>query len=801
MTELEFDLDGLSCAGCAARAEKALRGVAGVRAASVNLATAQARVSGGAARDLASALRAAGYPAVPVRVRLALDGLSCGSCAARVEAALRATSGVLDASANLAASEAQVTWLGSDPALLIAAVNEAGYGAEIAAASGANGPDHGAEAAALKRRLWLAAALTLPVFVLEMGGHAVPALHHWLHGLVGQRALWLLQFVLVTVLLAGPGRIFFTRGARALRHLAPDMNALVMLGAGAAWLYSTVALFAPGLLPAASRVVYFESAAMIVTLILAGRWLEARAKGRTGAAIRALLDLAPETADVEQDGETVTRPVAELHRGDILRIAPGGRIPVDGVLREGHSFVDESMITGEPLPVEKHKGDALTGGTINGAGPLRMRATAVGGETVLARIVAMVAQAQGARLPVQDLVNRITLWFVPAIMAIAALTVLVWLIWGPGLSHALVAGVSVLIIACPCAMGLAVPVSIMVGTGRGAEIGVLFRDGAGLQRLAGISTMAFDKTGTLTEGTPRLDRIALPSAADEDGLLAEIAAIEALSEHPLAAAIAAEAKARDLTLPPASDVASVPGHGISGLAGETHLVIGAARMLAREGIATQELEAEAEAMAAAGLTPVFVARNGAPAAVLGLRDAPRQTAGKTIGALRGMGLQTALISGDVAPAVRAVADELGIGTIHAQQLPEGKLACIDTLRAAGPVAFVGDGINDAPALAAADIGLAIGSGTDVAVESADIVLMSGDPFGAVRAVRLSRATMRNIRQNLFWAFGYNVVLVPVAAGALYPSFGILLSPALAAAAMAASSVLVLSNALRLRRAG
>lgn len=804
MAVLEFDLNGLSCAGCVARAERALRAVAGVTQASVNLATARARVEGGAARDLVAALKAAGYPAVPARVRLDLDGMSCGSCAARAEAALRAVPGVIEASVNLAAGSAQIQWLGDDPAALIAAVEQAGYGAQVASADRARGPDHMGEAAALRRRLILAALLTAPVFMLEMGGHVAPAFHHWLHGLIGERALWGIQFALVTAVLAGPGRMFFRRGARALRHRAPDMNALVMMGAGAAWLYSSVVLFAPSLVPAASRAVYFESAAMIVTLILAGRWLEARAKGRTGAAIRALLDLAPDTAEVERGDQVETCPVSALRRGDILRVAPGGRIPVDGVLREGHSFVDESMITGEPIAVEKRKGDPLTGGTINGSGPLRMRATAVGSDTVLARIAAMVAQAQGARLPVQDLVNKITLWFVPVIMVIAALTVVAWLIWGPGISHALVAGVSVLIIACPCAMGLAVPVSIMVGTGRGAEIGVLFRDGAGLQRLADVAVVGFDKTGTLTEGAPQLDRVVVAPGHAEDAVLAEIAAIEALSEHPLAAAIAAEARARGLALPPARDVSSVPGYGIVGTVGDARLVIGAPRMMEAEGSDPVEIDdqmrAAAVSMAEQGLTPVMAARAGAVVAVLGLRDAPRETAPATVRALKGMGLHTALISGDAAPAVAAVAGALGMDSVHAQQLPEGKLEVIRGLRTRGPVAFVGDGVNDAPALASADVGVAIGSGTDVAVESADVVLMSGDPFGTVRALRLSRATMRNIRQNLIWAFGYNVVLVPVAAGVLYPVFGILLSPALAAAAMAASSVLVLSNALRLRRA-
>lgn len=813
MAILDFDIDGISCAGCAARAQNALVGLRGVKDASVSAATHRGRITlgdDGRAADVTSALQAAGYPAAPNKTRLTIKGMTCGSCAARTEAALQAVPGVLEAQVNLTSGAARITWLGRNPAPLIAAVEATGYSATVAEGrSRPSGPDHAAEARGLRRRLILAAALTLPVFLLEMSGHVIPAWHHWLMTHLGRGPLWGMQFALVTLLLAGPGRVFFARGWPALRRGAPDMNTLVMLGSGAAWIYSTVALFAPGLMPAQSRAVYFEAAAMIVTLILAGRWMEARAKGRTGTAIRALLDLAPETAQVERGADVVTLPLAEVQRGDVLRIAPGGRVPVDGILHEGHSFVDESMMTGEPLPVEKQNGDRLTGGTVNGSGALRMRATEVGANTVLARIVAMVEEAQDARLPVQDLVNRVILWFVPAIMGIAALTVLAWLIWGPGLSHALVAGVSVLIIACPCAMGLAVPVSIMVGTGRGAEIGILFREGATLQTLAGIRTAAFDKTGTLTKGAPVLSDITLLPAAgiSEDALLAEIAAIEARSEHPLASAIIAEAKSRMLALPKASGVSALPGHGITGSVSSTEtvtptrLAIGNTRLMTREGAPAQDFESVTETLSQTGRTPVLVARNGQPVAVLGLMDPPREKARATVKALHDAGIRTAMMSGDIAPAAQAVARSLGIDDIHAELLPGDKVDVIRAMQANGPVAFIGDGINDAPALAAADVGLAIGSGTDVAMESADIVLMSGDPSGATRAVLLSRATMRNIRQNLFWAFGYNILLVPVAAGALYPLTGHLLSPALAAAAMAASSVLVLTNALRLRRAG
>ena len=471
------------------------------------------------------------------------------------------------------------------------------------------------------------------------------------------------------------------------------------------------------------------------------------------------------------------------------------------MIREGTSFIDESMITGEPLAVEKAKGAMLTGGTVNGTGALRMRATAVGSDTMLARIIAMVEEAQGARLPVQDLVNRITLWFVPAVMGIALMTVTLWLLLGPApaLPFALVAGVAVLIIACPCAMGLATPTSIMVGTGRAAELGVLFRQGDALQALAGVDVVAFDKTGTLTLGQPSLtDLVALDDDEGEDRLLAQVAAVEALSEHPLASAITNAAKAKGLTLPAATDLNAITGHGLTARVDGMTLLVGNLRLLRREGVPVDTLTERAEGLAAQGKTPIFVARDGQPAGVLAVSDTLRPGARAVIDALHAQGKRTALISGDVEAAAHAIAAELGIDDVHAEVLPDGKVAAIRTLQKGGTVAFVGDGINDAPALAAADVGLAIGTGTDVAVESADVVLMSGDPAGVVNAIEVSRRTMANIRQNLGWAFGYNVLLIPVAAGALYPLTGLMLSPALAAGAMGLSSVLVLTNALRLR---
>ncbi|MCC5975684.1 MAG: copper-translocating P-type ATPase [Rubellimicrobium sp.] len=801
--DFTFPIEGMTCAGCAARAERAMASVDGVVKAEVNLATRGGRLVlspdavPGTLQAVTGALTAAGYPAAPRQVRMRIEGMTCAACSARVEAALAAVPGVLSAHVSLVDGRATVATLAAEDAALHEAVRATGYVARPAAdQEGAAGPD---EAAVLRRQLAVAALLTLPVFLLEMGGHMVPAFHHWIAHSIGTGTSWTIQFVLTTLILAGPGRVFFVKGVPALIRRAPDMNALVALGTSAAWAYSTVALFAPEWLPEGSRAVYYEAAAVIVTLILAGRWMEARARARTGDAIRRLIGLRPATARVERGGEAVDLPLAEVVAGDILLIRPGERIAVDGVVREGASFVDESMITGEPMPVEKLKGATLVGGTVNGAGALRMRATAVGAGTMLSRIIAMVEEAQGARLPVQDLVNRITLWFVPAVMAVAAVTVVVWLALGPSVAHALVAGVSVLIIACPCAMGLAVPVSIMVGTGRAAELGVLFRRGDALQSLSGVGLVAFDKTGTLTQGHPELtDVVAL--SGERDALLAQVAAVEALSEHPLAGAILRGAKADGLSLPEAGGVRAIPGQGITGTVAGRRVAVGNGRLMAAEGVEAGAMQGIVAELAAKGRTAVMIAVDGQAAGVLAVADKARPGARPAIAALVRQGLGVAMISGDAEVTARAVAGDLGVERVVAEVLPEGKVAALRSLQDGGTkVAFVGDGINDAPALAAAEVGIAIGTGTDVAMEAADVVLMSGDPGGVVNALEISRRTLRNIRQNLFWAFAYNVLLIPVAAGVLWPVWGIMLSPVMAAGAMAASSVLVVTNALRLRR--
>ena len=805
-----LEVEGMTCAACAGRVERAAKAVPGVSGASVNLAMKTLHADFTGASDpaaLAAAVTKAGYGIGAADTALTVDGMTCASCVARIERALKAWPGVTGAEVNLATGTAVVHHLAGavTPSELAAVVKRAGYDAmPMHKATTPISARHDAEARRLGRSLLWSAVLTLPVFVLAMGAHVIPGFHALLMRTIGMQAEQVIQFALTTAVLLGPGRQFLSHGFPMLMRATPDMNALVALGASAAWGYSTIATFAPGLLPVGSADVYFEAAAVIVTLILLGRMLEARAKGRAGQAISRLVGLAPVTAHTRRNGVLLDLPVEEVRTGDLIEVRPGERIAADGIVEEGTSWVDRAMLTGEPAPVATGPGAEAIGGTVNGAGALLLRVSRTGDDATLARIIRMVADAQGGKLPIQALVDRVTLWFVPAVIAIAALTVLIWLIFGPApsLGHALVAGVSVLIIACPCAMGLATPTSIMVGTGRGAEMGLLFRKGDALQRLEGAKLVAFDKTGTLTEGHPRLTELSVTPGFELNAMLALVAAVEARSEHPIARAIVTEAEARGLTLPDATGVTAKPGFGIVATVAGRTVSVGTARLMAEAGSDITAVAAVAERLGAEGKTPILVAVDGQLAAILAVSDPVKPTARATIAALHAAGVKTALITGDTRATADRIAAALGIDHVVAEVLPEGKVAAIEALRRDhGAVAFVGDGINDAPALAAADVGIAIGTGTDVAIETADLVLMSGDPAGVATALALSRAVMRNIRQNLGWAFGYNVLLVPVAAGVLYPVNGMLLSPMLAAGAMAASSVIVVSNALRLRRFG
>ncbi len=747
--------------------------------------------------------------ALPPSLTLPVEGMTCASCVGRVERALAKVPGVTEASVNLATGRATVSGT-ADAAALRAAVERAGYAVPEApphahhhpSADGTPdphashaGPPVAGEEAGLRRDALLAMALAAPLLILEMSGHLIPAVHHAIAATIGETAWRWISAALATAAMFGPGLRFHRVGWPALFRGAPEMNSLVAIGTTAAWTYSIVVLLAPGLVPPSQRFVYFEAAAVIVALVLLGRWLEARSRGRASQAIRGLMDLAPPTARVERDGGEAEVPAASLVVGDVLVIRPGERVPTDGTVLDGASYVDEAMITGEPVPVVKATGDAVTGGTVNGAGALRVRATAVGAGTTLARIARMVEEAQGSKLPIQAAVDRVTMWFVPAVMALAALTFVGWLVAGGGIAAALTSAVAVLIIACPCAMGLATPVSIMVGTGRAAELGVLFRRGAALQRLRDVSVVAVDKTGTLTEGRPALTEVVPAPGFAEDEVLALVAAAEARSEHPIARAILEGVAARGLRVPPAEAFEVVVGGGVRATVAGHAVEVGADRFMALLGLDVAPFAAEAARLADAGRTPLYAALDGRLAALLAVSDPVRDTTPGAVAALHDMGLTLAMVTGDNRRTAGAVAGPLGIAEVVAEVRPEGKVEAVRRLKEGGrSVAFVGDGVNDAPALAAADVGIAVGGGTDIAIESAEVVLMRGDLRGVATAVALSRATIRNIRQNLAWAFGYNAVLIPIAAVGL-------LSPMLAAAAMGLSSVCVVGNALRLRGAG
>ena len=774
---------------------------------------------------------------------ISIQGMTCASCVLRVEKALKAVPGVSEATVNLATERAHINW---NPELsdttdgslkVLAAVHKAGYEASVleqhAAPSSAEADARDIETKSLLRALWVSLALTLPIFLVEMGGHLIPCVHHFVHETIGMQRSWIAQSILTTLVLIGPGRVFFTKGLPALWHLAPEMNSLVALGAGSAWAYSMVATYLPLALPDGTRFVYFEAAAVIVTLILLGRTLEARAKGRTGAAIKHLIGLQPHQARVLINDQPTDIDIDTVKPGDLILVRPGEKIATDGVITEGQPYIDEAMISGEPIPVTKRIGDRVTGGTLNTTNSFTFKATYTGGDTVLARIIRMVEAAQGTKLPIQALVDRVTAWFVPAIILCSLVTFVLWYWLGPApsLSHAMINAVAVMIIACPCAMGLATPTSIMVGTGRAAELGVLFRQGDALQRLREVQVVAFDKTGTLTLGKPVLtDFVVLEPTYDRALLLSWAAAMQSHSEHPIAHAIVQAARADNLPIAAAHNFKAISGAGVRATVNGHAVSSGAQAFMQTEGVDTSAAVHYSEQWGQQGKTPICLAVDGKLAALMAVADPVKPSAHGAIATLKQLGLRTVMITGDNQYTALAVAQQLGIDEVHAQVLPEGKVAVLQALQRSSALggstetshsptadtlevksnntrptyakvvlAFVGDGINDAPALATADVGIAIGTGTDVAIESASVVLMSDDLAGVATAIGLSRATLTNIRQNLFWAFAYNAALVPVAAGALYPSFGILLSPMFAAGAMAFSSVFVVANALRLKR--
>jgi Cu+-exporting ATPase len=670
--------------------------------------------------------------------------------------------------------------------------------------AGASEAGESTELRDMTRRFWIGLVLSVPLVALEMGGHLTNLSH-----LLGKQTSNWVQLVLATPVVLWAGWPFFERAAVSVRNRSLNMFTLIALGTGVAWLYSIVGTTAPQLFPAAFREdggvsVYFEAAAVITVLVLLGQVLELRARERTSGAIRALLDLAPKTAlRVAPGGADETVSLADVQVGDLLRVRPGEKVPVDGDVREGRGAVDESMVTGESMPVAKGPGSKLTAGTVNQTGSFVMRAEKVGADTLLAQIVHMVSIAQRSRAPIQRMADQVSAWFVPLVIAVAVAAFAAWLLWGPSpaFSYALIAAVSVLIIACPCALGLATPMSIMVGVGRAAQLGVLIRDAEALERMEKVDTLVVDKTGTLTEGKPKVVHLTALGGFSEEMLLQRLASVERASEHPLASAIVAAAAQRSLPLSEAQEFDSPVGKGVVGTVGGSRVLAGSAKFLAEHGIAVAGSDVDAEAVRSRGATVIHVAIDGHLAGFTGIADPIKATTREAIEQLRAEGIRLVMLTGDGRTTAEAVGRELGIDEVMAEVLPEDKSRVVAHLKTEGRVvAMAGDGVNDAPALAAAEVGIAMGTGTDVAMESAGVTLLKGDLLGIVRARRVSKATMRNIRQNLFFGFVYNAAGVPIAAGVLYPFFGLLLSPIIAAAAMALSSVSVIVNALRLRHA-
>jgi len=665
------------------------------------------------------------------------------------------------------------------------------------------GPNH--ELVDMSRRFWIGLVLTTPVFVLEMGGH-IPALG--LDRVIAPGLSMWIQFALSTPVVLWAGLPFFQRAWASVMHRSLNMFSLIALGTGTSYLYSLVATFAPGLFPAGFRqmggvvAVYYEAAAVITVLVLLGQVLELRAREQTGGAIRALLKLAPMTAHrLGAGGEDQEIALERVQVGDRLRVRPGDGVPVDGEVLEGSGAVDESMVTGESMPAAKHAGDKLIGGTVNGTGSLVMRAEKIGADTMLARIVTMVSEAQRSRAPIQRLADTVSGYFVPAVLGVAAIAFVIWAIWGPApsLAYALIAAVSVLIIACPCALGLATPMSIGVGIGKGAAAGVLIKSAEALERMEKVNTLVVDKTGTLTEGKPRVTAIVAAPGLSEADLLPLAASLERSSEHPLAAAIVSAAQERKASVQDATDFASVTGEGVTGKIGGRSVALGNAKLMSGLGIAFGDLEQKADALRSDGATALFLAVDGKPGGIIAIADPIKATTQAALDQLRSDGIRIVMLTGDNKTTAEAVARKLGIKEVEADVLPQDKNRIVKKLTAKGRiVAMAGDGVNDAPALAEASVGIAMGTGTEVAIQSAGITLVKGDLAGIARAIVLSRATMRNIRQNLVFAFAYNGIGIPIAAGVLYPTFGLLLSPVVAALAMSFSSVSVILNALRLR---
>jgi Cu+-exporting ATPase len=817
LARMDIPVTGMTCASCVRRVERTLSKKEGVAEASVNFAAERASVTYDQAatspEELIGAIRDAGYDAEVREVTFGVTGMTCASCVGRVERALKKVPGVVEASVNLATEKATVGYISGEvePRDLQKAVESAGYGVVHEEEEFSSEDAHQREYRKLKSDFLLAAALTALILLGSlpmMLGFEPPIPMRWLNfGLL----------LLATPVQFWAGWRFYRGAWGALKHGQANMNTLVVMGTSASYLYSAVAALAPQLFAAGRADVYFDTSALIITLILLGRLLEARAKGHTNEAIKKFAALQPKTARVVRGGEEVDVPVEDVVVGDVVVVRPGEKIPVDGRVLSGESAVDESMITGESIPVTKREGDEVIGATMNTSGSFRLEVTRVGKDTALSQIMKLVEEAQGSKAPIQRLADRISGVFVPAVIGVAAVTFVVWLLLGPepALTFALLNTVAVLIIACPCAMGLATPTSIMVGTGKGAESGILIKGGEALEGAHKLDTVVLDKTGTLTRGEPELTDIMVEDGVSEEELLRLIASAERGSEHPLGEAIVRGAKDRGFPLAEVDAFEAVSGGGIRARVEGRGVLVGSRRFLSESGVSEDGLLPRGEELAREGKTPVFVAVDGVPAGLVAVADVVREESREAIERLHSLGLEVAMLTGDNKRTAEAIAQQLGVDRVLAEVRPEDKAAEVKRLQAEGKkVGMVGDGINDAPALAQADVGIAIGTGTDVAMEAGDLTLISGDVRGVARAIMLSKATVRNIKQNLFWAFAYNVALIPVAAGVLYPLFSDgsvpevlrpvlgeygFLNPVLAAVAMALSSVTVVSNALRLRR--